>query len=62
MKTNIIVTVGIGEGDTIVTGIISDGSPLCHVMMSKQQAMDHIAVLQRHVALLPDPTHNQSIN
>lgn len=53
MKTNIILTVGIGENDTVITGIIADGNVLCNISMSKQQVMDHIAVLQRHIALLP---------
>lgn len=54
MKTNIILTVGMGENDTIITGIIADGNVVCNVVMSKQQTLDHIAVLQRHIALLPD--------
>lgn len=52
--TNIIVTVGIGPNDTVITGIIADGNVVCNVSMSKQQVQDHIAVLQRHAALLPD--------
>lgn len=54
MKTNIILTVGIGEHDTVIIGIIADGNVLCNVIMSKQQVLDHIAVLQRHIALLPE--------
>ena len=52
--TNIIVTVGIGQNNTVITGIIADGNVVCNVIMSKQQVQDHIAVLQRHIALLPD--------
>jgi hypothetical protein len=52
--TNIIVTVGIGEGNTVITGIIADGNVVCNVIMSKQQVQDHIAVLTRHLNLLPD--------
>jgi hypothetical protein len=55
MTTNIIVTVGMGENETVITGIIADGNVICNVVMSKQQVLDHIAVLQRHIALLPDP-------
>lgn len=53
-STNLILTVGMGENDTIITGIIADGNVLCNVIMSRQQVLDHIAVLSRHVALLPE--------
>lgn len=59
--TNIIITVGIGDGNTVVTGVIADGSVVCNIVMSKQQVQDHIAVLQRHVDLLRAMPTEQSI-
>lgn len=49
-----MLTVGIGPESSVVFGIIADGNVVCNIVMSKQQVQDHIAVLARHVALLPD--------
>ena len=50
--TNIMVTVGLGPESTVVTGVIMNGNPVCHIVMNKQQVTDHIAVLQRHLDAL----------
>jgi hypothetical protein len=62
MTANIIVTVGMGENDTVITGIIADGNVICNIIMSKQQVLDHIALLQRHIALLESPPNHEYMN
>jgi hypothetical protein len=64
MSASIILTVGLGSDQTIVTGVIADGSVVCNIVMNKQQTQDHIALLQRHLdALGMMPTeHSVAIN
>lgn len=52
--TNIILTVGLGDNGTIIKGVIADGNLVYNVSLSKKQTQEHIAVLQRHVDLIPD--------
>ena len=52
MASNVMLTVGLGEGSTIVLGIVADGNIVCNVLFNKQAAQDHINILQRHVNAL----------
>jgi hypothetical protein len=54
MTTNIMLTVGIGEGATVILGVIADGNVVCNIVLNKHQVENHAAVLLRHAALLPD--------
>lgn len=49
---NICLTVGLGSESTVVLGIIADGNVVCNIVLNKEQAQDHIKVLQRHVDVL----------
>lgn len=52
MASSVMLTVGLGPDSTIVVGIIADGNVVCNVIMNRQAAQDHIAILQRHVDAL----------
>lgn len=51
---NVMLTVGIGEQNTVALSIAVDSNIVANLAMTKLQAQNHVRVLQRHIDLLPD--------
>lgn len=61
MNTQVMITVGLGEGSTIVLGIIADGNVVCNVVLDHASAAQHIHIMQRHIdALRMMPTEQSA--
>lgn len=57
--SNIMMTVGMGPRNTIIVGLIADGSHFGSLSLNREQCLNHIEILQRHLSYLPEADVNE---